>query len=360
MNIGIITLYNSANCGSILQAYSLYSKVSELGHNPTMIKTGARSIARAQLRSIAGDILRCNLYKLRNDCLSYFEFTKFVRDSFSVRPFQELSGSLDAYILGSDEIWNLSRTDMVRYPIFWGVGLNPDRTMSYAPSINTADSGDLLAIPSFTEMISSLREVSVRDFWSQHEIYRATGRCPEVVIDPTMMNPESYSWLKEPGSIVNGARYLLVYAYPGSLDHFSEIISQYATKEALITVSLGWYHSWCDVNIPASLSKFVNAFYGATCIITNTFHGTAFAILSKRPFAVAAGANLKVRELLRQFGALDHELRGAEDGTEAGDELHRCLSVVHDMDRIQNSLLANRRQSTAYLSRALNSLEEGN
>lgn len=356
MNVGIITVYNSANCGSILQAYSLYSKVMNLGYDPIMIRTGARSLIGGHVRSIFGGMVKCNTKRVENSIQAYESQYDFVKKAFRTATIEEALDMADAYILGSDEIWNLSRSEMSRYPIFWGEGLNPNKTISYAASINNATQTDLRSISSFSKTVSSLFRISVRDAWSMKTVSEVCGKMPEIVLDPTLMYPDAFAWLNQPEICLN-QDYLLIYAHPRSLERSKREIKQYASSKALKTVSLSWYNDWCDINVPAKIENFVTYFLNANCIVTNTFHGTAFSILSGQPFAAIAGNNRKVKELLLQFDATEHEWARKDDGHGEGRLLNECLESSDSAGNIKAILRQGRKRSIDYLSSALSSIE---
>ena len=82
-----------------------------------------------------------------------------------------------------------------------------------------------------------------------------------------------------------------------------------AASRKLKTISAGSFHGWCDENIVISPFELLRLFKDAAFVVTDTFHGSIFAMKHERPFVTFVrdhnplGSNSnKVRFLLEQFG----------------------------------------------------------
>ena len=99
---------------------------------------------------------------------------------------------------------------------------------------------------------------------------------------------------------------MIVYTYPGLITDKNEInaIRAYAKSKGLQLVSIGHYFPWCDKTIVPHPFEVLAYFKNASCIVTDTFHGSVFSIKFNKQFCtIVRGMNSnKLTHLLEQFG----------------------------------------------------------
>ena len=128
--------------------------------------------------------------------------------------------------------------------------------------------------------------------------------------DPTMLIDRNIYKTELPKKI-NGKKYLLIYAYEVSKP-LRKKIKKYAKKHELKIVSAGFYCIWADYNINCKSMQLYSLAENADCVITTTFHGTIFSILSKSRFVSVPGQSVnKVGDLLNRFDLSHHLLSEA-------------------------------------------------
>ena len=193
MNITVITPYDSSNYGAYLQAYCLKRKLEDLGHSVSHIPTRSEEYVRALYYKEKPTRKKEKLFPLsfkENQEFGKRKFEQFQKDQKEFRVVSEDSDSADLYILGSDEIWNITHPAF-RKPVFWGIGKDP--VISYAASIGGANVDLLKKDP---EKINALRKLSaalVRDGKTIDFADEVSGKKAQLVCDPTMLVPvESY------------------------------------------------------------------------------------------------------------------------------------------------------------------------
>ena len=98
-------------------------------------------------------------------------------------------------------------------------------------------------------------------------------------------------------------KYILLYSYP---NHFKNIqiesLRSFAENNNLKIVSSNHLFDWCDESIPTSPFELLELFKNAEYVVTDTFHGTVFSLLFKKKFVTYASDNIKIHELVKQFG----------------------------------------------------------
>jgi hypothetical protein len=296
IKIGIVTVYNSFNCGSRLQAFALEKILMDHGFYVAFLNTNRENHLWNDIKTGIKDIIRFRLKK------AIFQFQRvFIYSQNSCKNIitRQQNIKVDLYILGSDEIWNLSRKVM-QHPEFWGYGLSAP-CIAYAPSINTSDYSIIDSF-SFTKVsLEAMCAISVRDEHSCKELCKISDKKITVVCDPTMLI--GYDEWRNYENECPYDNFILVYSYITKAISAVDIdnIKLFAKKKGKLLISILQYLSWCDINVAASKNDFLGFFAKAEYVITSTFHGTIFSLIYKKQFASYAGSNIKVLEILDQF-----------------------------------------------------------
>lgn len=290
MKISIITVYNSYNYGSFYQAYALYEVLSAYG-DVSFLNTKSRSLFREFLRRIRSSI------KEKNIKLLLFEIKKFLWLIHSQKKIKKSKKCNDIVFFGSDEIWNLGRKEMREFPIFWGEGIEAERKIAYAPSVNAIeDCNEDGRILSFLENIKRFYSLSVRDEFSRNWLKSRTDKEISMVLDPTMLFTKE-KYLRKIKRVTNRKRekYIAVYLYSYSEREkaYMYLIKRFANKYGYKIVSAGEYSEIAD-EIYLKIGDCPFAVYEeAEYVFTNTFHGTVFAINMRKPFVCFADGKTK-------------------------------------------------------------------
>lgn len=349
MKIGIVTVPDSANFGSFLQAYALKLVLEEWGHTVVFFRTREQDYLeklyvdwKPKKRNIKHPVQfvmkNLNGRKKRR---------KFLEDQelLEIREIQE-DEKLDLILLGSDEIWNVC-TPVFRKPVFYGEGTWKAPTAAFAVSAGRAKYEAFLRYPDIIERIKRIPEIFVRDQSTMDIVEKITGECPKLVCDPTFLVPVERMKERYEDQYLTGHRYLAVYLYPGSIskENVRQII-KFARKEKFSLVSVGFYNSWCDYNVNCRPLEFPSVIEGAEAVITGTFHGTIFSVLNHKQF-VSISLTPKVKDLLSRLGL---EERCAEKTGLSADMLERKLTKeLIDYGRIEDGIRDMRHSSLLHL-----------
>lgn len=353
MKIGIVTVPDSANFGSFLQAYALKLVLEEGGHTVVFFRTREQDYlnklfvdwkpkkryikhpVRFIMKNLNG---RTKRQKFREDQ----ELLDICEIQADEKP--------DLILLGSDEIWNVC-TPVFRKPVFYGEGAWTAPTAAFAVSAGRARYEDFLQYPDIINRIKRIPEIFVRDRNTMDIVEKITGECPKLVCDPTFLVPVGRMKEKYEDQYLRKHRYVVVYLYPGSISKENvRQIRQFARKERVSLVSTGFYNSWCDYNVNCRPLEFPSVIEGAEAVITGTFHGTIFSVLSHKQF-VSISLTPKIRDLLSQLGLKE---RCADREELSADMLERKLrKELLDYDRIENTIQDMRHSSLHHLKGVL-------
>lgn len=312
MKIAILSMQEIKNYGSFLQAYSLKKNVEALGHTCDFINI----IPGEQL----GEYKISRFHKLRLlkerllgwDFIKRFKTIYTFQKRFSNEFLPELGvkkgrndNHYDVIIIGSDEVFNCTQTTWFGFSKqLFGEGLNADKIISYAGSFGATTVEKLTQLgikETVSQLLNNFTSISIRDANSFKTIKELTGKIPEKHLDPVFI----YNYDKMIPTKVKHQDYMIVYTYPGRINDENEItaIKNYARKNNLKLISIGHYFPWCDEVVVPHPFEVLAYFQNATCIVTDTFHGSVFSIKYNKNFCtiVRGMNNNKLSHLLEQF-----------------------------------------------------------
>ena len=339
MRIGIITVYNSHNYGSYLQASCLKRELEQFG-DVVFYNSKSRGLIRSYLRKIK-KIVKSKVRNLDIVKGALFELVEMFRlkKCWSSLNSTLVTDGIDVAVLGSDEIWNLGR-EVCRYPVYWGANILAYK-IAYAPSINTANKGDIDQFPDYINYLKYINNVSVRDTHSREILASYLNSEPKIVLDPTLLFPVT-TWTNE-ATCFKDKRYIAVYLFYGSLstEEINAIIG-FAKKKHMPLVSAGQYISWCDYSVHSKNGDPFWIFKSASFVITNTFHGVAFAINHSTQFVALVKGKTKVEGLLEMFELSNRIANNPTD-------ISIILDTSIDYYNINHTLIRYRKMSRQYL-----------
>lgn len=345
MKCGIVTVYNSENCGSYLQAYALSKVLKNNGHQAVFIRQnfGDHSASRRKYYTrLAKTVLRGNLAGAKSLSARRKVFRQAI-DQYL--PVVKNAEGLDCCILGSDVIWDVSE-GLFRnhYPFFWGTQFRPVKVISYAPSVGFAKEENLEKMNFIRDALENMAAVSVRDVTSQKLLQPYCDKDIHLVCDPTyLIDRADYEAIAKPTEL---EKFMFLYCYGELAPADRAAIQEIAKQEGLKTVTFGNFNSWCDVCLPYDPLLFLSLYAKADYIITNTFHGTVFSTIYEKRFAVVKNDKQKILNVLKLCGLSDKMTQTAADYTV-------ILRSNFDYETTRQNILQERTNSLHYLCEAL-------
>ncbi len=349
MNICIVTVYYSWNLGSYQQAKELAEEYSKYGN----VYFLDRKIRRPYMwlgKTLRGCLLRFKfkqaVYELKKRLIFKKKYSHLKRITMAD------IDKMDMFVLGSDEIWNLAR-DIMDYSFLFGDGLG-ENVVSYAPSISTTTAEQLTEKGYVDKYLKSAKLISVRDEQTKLVLTQCGyDKNIDIVVDPTMLKTKEEYEAESTDKTKPG--YIAMYCFRGYLESVVyDSFFDYANKKGLRIVSVGIWNDNTENVLPTSAGAF-DTYINAECVITNTFHGTLFAILFNKKFVTFHGGKKKITYLLEQFGL---ESRSA-DGKSI-EEIHALLDTEVDWIRVNEKIDEKRAHSIDYIKRSVEAVENCN
>jgi len=146
-------------------------------------------------------------------------------------------------------------------------------------------------------------------------------------------------------------KYMILYAYAGRIsDRESDWITKYAKKKNLKVYAIGGIQKCADRFIDCSPFEVLAYFKNAEEVITDTFHGSIFSIITHRPFTTLVrksvgnsyGNEEKLVDLLNRLGL---SLRMTAQIAET----ENINAQLMDYDKVEKVLSIERQNARQYL-----------
>ena len=317
MKICIITCQNAVNHGARLQCYALVHWLQKQGHEVEVIDYRPACSLDAKLLYWPGLSIKrwakLFLYypsRKRNiERRKYFdEFShKFLPLTnhvyYNIDELRKNPPSADLYIAGSDQIWNTTFSNGTDPAYYLDFGPDEIRRESFAASFATEQLKP--GTESFVkENLKRFDKITVRE-QSALKILESLGIEGTLQEDPVFLLSAS-EWDEIADGSGAGEKYVLVYDFYLGDDIKKE--AQKIAKEKGLKI-----YSICNSNLPyadknfvfAGPETFVSLIKNASFVVSNSFHGTAFAMVYGVPFRVLDrpdGLNIRMHDLLERKG----------------------------------------------------------
>lgn len=325
MRIALLTIHRAPNCGAMLQAWALMRALQQMGHevelpdcnhidyrdrtkpflpDPTLpfAKRLHRGLKNALRNWKARKIFMPTMERFAGFVRKHMKESRLAPSAFDTR--------YDAVVIGSDQLWNEGimgdDTDL-----FLGTTVSPGlKIVSYGTSFGDnppkgrAAERVLRALPRFSAI--GIRESRGAEF------VRAAGFEARVTSDPTLLlGPDDYAEIMTPAH--PDGRYL--YAYSVFFDsRLLELAREVSRRRGIrfVYTPLSQYTSYGmpkDIEYGVTPDRFVDLIAHADCVLTDSFHGTAFSLIFGKPLVsfcrAAVPADSRQGELLRLLGCLE-------------------------------------------------------
>jgi len=319
--IGIIT-FHGFNYGAILQCYALQQVLCEMGYITENIQYTPSSEklmypikikVQKQLRSVVFSLIYKERIKKNISFHAQYLSTSGIKylgkeDIMTNPPLY------DAYITGSDQVWNpkITNGDEIYFLSFVP---NEKKKIAYAASFGVREI-DNQYNQLYCKLLNEIDYLSVREETGKSIVKKLTGRDSEIVLDPTLLL-DKLKWLKISSS--SGYRCPFIFCYHMARNkNVSRFIYRNSRilgkKRNLDVVHLGEKEYlklffWRKNNYSAGPSDFIEMFKYSKYVFTNSFHGVVFAIIFNVNFYfITDSTDLRENSLAGRVQSLLHNL----------------------------------------------------
>lgn len=362
MKVAVLTLPLHTNYGGILQAYALQHVLTQAGHDAVMVRF-APGMARRACHSVAVWMKQRGLLSYKHNypltatehAIIRRNTAGFVRGHIRQTPLlraRRLSRmGFDAFIVGSDQVW---RHYDPRYFFDFLPQDDKARRIAYAASFGI-DNWPFM--PDQTELIKPLAArfdaLSVREESGVELCRRVLGVEAELMPDPTLLlDTEHYLELAEGGASKEGTvmSYILDRT-KGKATTVEKVCSTLSLSGNDITAeSRPGRRVPIEECIWPSVEEWLAGIAAAEFVVTDSFHGTVFAILFNKPFIAICNDErgaARFHSLLKIFG-LEDRLIGPDD-----EVTEKLIKERMDFTGVNEEIGNQRRRAKDFLTKAL-------
>lgn len=350
--VGIITIHTDLNYGAFLQAFAL-SYFLKLEKYEVKIIDYKKVPNSPRIYKFPKNIA----YKLYNIPRSqrYYNFIKPMLSQIRYNSSEDIMNNFqeryDVLISGSDQIWNpmcggLNKLNPVYYLAF--ASNDKYKKISYASSLGSYVYLEN-EIPYIQKWLNEYSHLSTREITGADQLKGILKRDVKVVLDPTLLLDKN-RWSTISHFVNIKDKYVLVY-YIDEIDEVTSYARNIANKNgwkvALMTNTYN-RHPNVDINIPhCGPAEFLWLFEHAEYIVTNSFHGTAFAINFQKDFVSVIKRNSpqRAQTLLANVGLSERLLTNIDDL----DKLSVHIDYAEPMKKLEDL----KRDSINYLLNAI-------
>ena len=314
MEILILTQPLHTNYGGLLQAYALQQILKGMGHDVVTDRLGVvrkLPLWNRALRFLYHAVQFCILKNYRYLFVSFDKESKAKR-SISINTDRFVNTHIDtidlltrsnesvidavrqfdAIVVGSDQVWRATMSDIPTYFLSFTKAINVKR-IAYAASFGTDDLNEYskMDMKIASESIKLFDAVSVREKSGVH-LCRDYFKMDAVhVLDPTMLlSKDDYLKLIEEEDKPCSENILLTYVLDRTQEK-NDIIQRVGEALHLTSCENGavkYFSNVVESNVSEciypSVSRWVAGFRDAQFVVTDSFHGTVFSIIFNKPF----------------------------------------------------------------------------
>lgn len=351
MRIGILTFHRGNNYGGILQCYALQQVLKKLGHTVEVIdychndnrglvhklysKYSTADNIGGFLSSLSDFICKHRTVpfdKALNDA-SIKEFDKFRSTYLNIsKPLDSnnigdyANAEYDLIITGSDQVWTSLFDDPMVYMIDWKPQFQGKR-MSYAAcSAHKNLRGSQRNV--VKGCLSKFDLITVRDSTTQQLVKNVLGKVPQIVPDPSLLYPyDEFKTQKQTEPYI--LTYILGDEIEGGHDvalrKIKQQVGDLPVYAIVIPCNSRDITKYADkVFETLSPEQWVDMFYHARYVYTDSFHAIMFSLKFEKPFVSY------YRNKIRSSRLIDLKKRGIDSIYSNANEICNISQIYSD------------------------------
>lgn len=295
-----MTWFSYENYGTVLQAIALQRILSHGGAEPFLIDYSPRATKERCERVDMVALAKKAVGKFKDHSSTPYHssarselfaafLTEYAETSEPVNSAPELralASSAAACICGSDQVWSPTCFDENYFLPFVD---DPAKRIAYAPSFGASNIVDPEIRQRTAELVGGFGSLSARESRGVELIGELAGRKAELVLDPTLLfDYAGWKDLLGGGSeLEKPNKYVLCY-FLGDPSRYRRAVSSYAEFLGLPIIVIPTFNDQRE-NVPpfeVGPKEYVELLSGASYVLTDSFHGVAFATNFNKPFSV--------------------------------------------------------------------------
>ncbi len=360
MRIGIITQPLRGNFGGLLQNYALQTILKRMGYEvvtidspfppklalPTPMKYLKRMIKKWLLGK--QDIIIFAERKLNR---MYDDIPRYI-NRFECSDLNTLNvDNFDVFVVGSDQVWRPCYQDVWKLENCFLDFTHPYnvKRIAYGASFGSAtwEYSDK-ETKQCADLIKKFDAVSVREDMGVNFCTKYLGIEAKHVLDPTLLLSKNdyincFLTNKQTNKQTKGTLFTYILDSNDDKQAIIDYMGKYFVPFSLVSNDMSF-----EERIKIAIDRFIQAFYDAEFVVTDSFHGCVFSIIFNKPFIAIANEErglARFTSLLKMFG-LESRLTTNHD-------YKKIASEPIDWDNVNTRLKEWQISSMTFLKNAL-------
>lgn len=331
----IVTWYRSINYGTVIQCLALSKALEKMGYEtyvPEHLRRFSLSdpgdIVRRLFRKLAHKIKPANAkvrpetvdsaiaqgYAIRTERLE-----KLIAEELRIYPmngrkaFDRLCADMDAFVTGSDQIWN---PHYIAAPFLLSFARETDLKIAYSSSIGVAQLPQHLK-PMYRKYLSRFSAIGVREESARRILTDLLPLPVQTVLDPSfLLSREDWRHIAREAVIPDEYRQMQGYIFCyfiGDKEEWkkdAQLLSRRYQLPIVCCLSESYIvPQGCQVFAQAGVREFLWMIDHASMVLTDSFHAAALSLNHRKEFAVykrfddtdTASQNARIIDVLQLF-----------------------------------------------------------
>ena len=336
--IGIVTFFEN-NYGSALQCYATASLITKYGFQPEILSLKESKFFRKikkliqitfskKYRNFYFEKLKINknvippLNEISRQEIHLFIINSFIISSYTKSNLKKIgtNNSYSAFIVGSDQVWNLTWPDING---FWFLDFCPNnKKIAFAPSCGTSD--DKAYNLKYFKRINKFEKISLRECNSKRIFEKYYKGEINLICDPTIMFSKE-EWFNMLNLEVKKENFIFIH-FLNDISHSAlNFLNNMSTELGLPIITVGYNQpSFKGLRnlkfVEGGPKEYLEYLANGKIIFTDSFHTTIFSINFAKNFYVFErnynsehNQNLRIIDLLTRFNLKERFLTTFDD-----------------------------------------------
>lgn len=364
MRIGVVTIFDVPNYGTVLQAYALRKYLQSMGNEVSIINyTRNNSWVKKHNVPCKQIWLKIFMHKLRltsygrlNAHLNYFR-KKYLGLTIKYDTLEKMEiedwREYQMFITGSDQVWN---SNYIYGDSVYMLSFVPKGVLKISIGASFAQEQlNETFLKKYKKYLEQYNALSVREANGKNIIENQLGilKNVKIVVDPTLLLPKEKWQTYFPCSKKLPPKYILFYMLDYSFNpkpYIFEVAKYFQRKMNCPVFALAGYKrsrkaaglKMKDVG-DSTIPEFLHYFCNASLVITSSFHGTAFALNFGKPLISVVLSNGDDRQT-----TLINQLSVNQCAVTIGSPLN-CINPYYDFATEQKKLCLLRKDSIDWI-----------
>lgn len=331
-DVGIIGLWYGRNYGSMVTYYALHSVITDMGYSVLMINN--------PLGNANFEITKTHPFRIAN---MYYNVSERLRlDSLS-----KLNDVCDTFVVGSDQLWNYGLSRPYKQMYFLGFADDSKKKIAYGTSFGRAYNAPEDEKVRSGGNLARFDGISVRDDLSLSTCKNTFALNDTVeVCDPTFLcKIEAYNELASKAGTLETEPYILAYVLDPNPEIGRQLEKLSIEKNMKVVVLLDeppvrWDANFANLQLSGNgrveVKKDVDLFewlwyyQNSSCVFTDSFHGTIFSIIFKKPFVSLINRKRGAERFVSLLKPIDLEYRLIDSADKITSDLSKYDSCDYE------------------------------